>query len=353
MKINASIALLGSLVSLLSLTTFAQNTELSEHIETIINAEPIKRVPPSYPISAAKKGQEGWARVSFVIDKEGNVIDPIIMDSSGLDAFEKESLRAVKRWKYSPALQNGEAIEQCQVSVQLDFMLNGKQGVTRQFLRKYKDVIDAIEAQNLELAAVQLDELEQDKLWNHTESGYFWLADSMYAKHVGDSKRELKSVSRALSSNDDAFKRPTRLYLLNRQTVLFINDTQYANALNSYQKLVKEDEEGTYSASIKPFTDKINELLHSSESMTRELQMGSSGGINHYLSRSSFALQIKDDGVLDEVEVRCANKRSRFTASENSEWRIPEAWGQCTLFVTGSPDTQFNIIELGAYTGEI
>ena len=36
-----------------------------------------------------------------------------------------------------------------------------------------------------------------------------------------------------------------------------------------------------------------------------------------------------------------------------NEWQIPQSWGQCTIFVTGTPDTQFSIVETGAYVDQI
>ena len=71
---------------------------LAEHIATVIEAQPIKRVDPKYPPTSARKSQEGWVKVSFVINKDGEVEDPVVQDSSGLKAFEKATLRAVKRW---------------------------------------------------------------------------------------------------------------------------------------------------------------------------------------------------------------------------------------------------------------
>ncbi|NCT48373.1 MAG: TonB family protein, partial [Paraglaciecola sp.] len=74
----------------------AESPPQVEHIETIINAKPIERTPPKYPVDAARKSQEGWTRLSFVIDKEGNVVDPIIQDSSGVKSIDKEALKAIK-----------------------------------------------------------------------------------------------------------------------------------------------------------------------------------------------------------------------------------------------------------------
>jgi TonB family protein len=78
----------------------------------------------NFPIKAARRNQEGWVRFTYVITEEGKVIDPVVTDSSGERSFEKEALRAIKKWKFKPATQDGKPIQQCEQSVQFDFKLD-------------------------------------------------------------------------------------------------------------------------------------------------------------------------------------------------------------------------------------
>lgn len=81
---------------------------LSKHLTTIIVPEPIKRVQPKYSINAARSRREGWAKLSLVIDKEDNVSDVLVNETSGSIDFAKASIKAVKKWKYKPAYENGK-----------------------------------------------------------------------------------------------------------------------------------------------------------------------------------------------------------------------------------------------------
>ena len=346
--------LLFSLISLpYSCFAGAQDSSgLAEHIETIVSAKPIERVNPEYPRSAAMKGQEGWSRISFVIDKEGNVVDPVVMDSSGLRVFDKAALETAKKWKYSPAMQDGQAIEQCQVSVQMDFMLQKQQGVTRKFKVKYKQITEAISDNQLEQAALMLEQLGNSQLWNHSESAFYYLADSIYAQKINDSQRELTSVNRALFSTKEALDNNWQLYLLERQFVLNLAQHKYLPALVSFNTLSKASDNQAVLAKLSPYAQQLEQLIKSTEPLSMKAKIHSEGQFYHQLSRDKFALFI-DQGELDEVEIRCANKRSRFTVADGNEWQIPQSWGECTLFVTGTPDTQFNIVETGAYVGQI
>ena len=326
---------------------------LAEHIATVIEAQPIKRVDPKYPPTSARKNQEGWVKVSFVINKDGEVEDPVVQDSSGLKAFEKATLRAVKRWQYSPAIQDGEAIQQCRNMVQIDFRLAGSSGVTRKFMRRYKAVSEAITNKDLPLAAELIAEMRDDQLWNHTESAYFWLADSYYAKATDDTVRELKSVRRALAVDTDAVRTSTKQYLLEREFVLSINESEYNEAMKAYDKLEKiADEKPEQLAQLAPYAEKVKELVKGNEPMIRKASINEDGRVFHQLSRNAFALDIAE-GDLDEVQIRCDNKLSRYTAVSKSQWHIPSSWGQCSVYVSGSPGAQFEVVEVGDYIGEI
>jgi TonB family protein len=336
-----------------SYCTIAQNVgDVSEHISTIVNAKPIERIAPKFPINAARSGQEGWAKVSFVIDKEGNVVDPIIQDSSGLSSFEKETLKAVKKWKYSPAIQDGEAIEQCQMQVQMDFVLDKQKGVTRKFKTRYLDIIDAITNKDVEQAAALLTELGDSQLWNHSESTYYYLADAVYAKAIDNQERELKSVNRALSGSKETLKGNSYLYLIERQFILNLASQQYLNALESIDRLQATEDNEALLTKLQPYAEQVSQLVKSEEPLLMDATIHEGGQFYHKLSRDTFSLAV-NQGSLDEVQIRCANKRSRFTVVEGNEWHIPKAWGQCTIFVTGKPETEFKVLELGAYVGEI
>ena len=326
---------------------------LAEHIATVIEAQPLKRVDPTYPSMSARKSQEGWVRVSFVINKDGEVEAPVVQDSSGLKAFEKATLRAVKRWQYSPATQDGEAIQQCRNMVQIDFRLAGSAGVTRKFMRRYKAVSEAIADKDLPLAAELIAEMKDDQLWNHTESAYFWLADSYFAKATDDTARELKSVRRALAVNTDAVRTSTKQYLLEREFVLAIAQSEYNEAMKAYDKLENlADDKPQQLAQLAPYAEKVKELVQGNEPMIRKASIDEEGRVFHQLSRNAFALDIAE-GDLDEVQIRCDNKLSRYTAVSKSQWHIPSSWGQCSVYVSGSPGAQFEVVEVGDYIGEI
>ncbi|KDC48545.1 energy transducer TonB [Pseudoalteromonas fuliginea] len=88
------------------------------------DATPIVRINPKYPTTAARDGIEGWVQLSFSISPTGEVIDPVVINAEPKRTFNREAIRAIKRWKYRPKVIEGVAQLQTGQTVQLDFKLD-------------------------------------------------------------------------------------------------------------------------------------------------------------------------------------------------------------------------------------
>ncbi|MCT6700037.1 energy transducer TonB [Rheinheimera sp. 4Y26] len=86
-------------------------------------ARPLVRVEPQYPVAAARDGVSGWVQLSFSIDATGAVTDVVVLDAEPKRVFEQAAIRALKRWKYQPSLEQGKAYKTTGFTVQLDFSL--------------------------------------------------------------------------------------------------------------------------------------------------------------------------------------------------------------------------------------
>jgi protein TonB len=84
---------------------------------------PIVRVNPQYPMRAAERGIEGWVEVEFTISAAGTVKDPFVTASYPGKIFNREALRAIRKWKYNPKIEEGTAVERHGVRVRLKFEL--------------------------------------------------------------------------------------------------------------------------------------------------------------------------------------------------------------------------------------
>jgi protein TonB len=90
-------------------------------------ATPIIRVPPQYPQSALIRGIEGWVMVEFTITAGGAVTDARVIESEPQGTFDRETLRAIKRWKYQPKIVDGQPVPQYNMRELVQFVLEEPQ----------------------------------------------------------------------------------------------------------------------------------------------------------------------------------------------------------------------------------
>ena len=62
-----------------------------------------KNPHPTYPLIARKKGWEGRVLIQARIDREGNVSEIKVLESSGFKVLDNASLETLKKWKFTPA----------------------------------------------------------------------------------------------------------------------------------------------------------------------------------------------------------------------------------------------------------
>lgn len=72
---------------------------------------PILRIAPEYPRAARMKGTEGWVTIRFTINEDGTVSDPTVVEAQPKRVFEREAMRAIKRWQFKPRIVDGVAIK--------------------------------------------------------------------------------------------------------------------------------------------------------------------------------------------------------------------------------------------------
>ncbi len=84
---------------------------------------PMVRVLPQYPARAQERGIEGYVIVEFTIAMDGTVKDPIVLESQPSKIFDRAALRAIRKWKYKPKVEDGQAVERPGVRVKLPFEL--------------------------------------------------------------------------------------------------------------------------------------------------------------------------------------------------------------------------------------
>jgi protein TonB len=66
----------------------------------------VHRVDPVYPVLAVSAGLEGTLILEAIVDRDGRVESLRVLRSQGV--LDRAALDAVKQWRYSPVLLNGQ-----------------------------------------------------------------------------------------------------------------------------------------------------------------------------------------------------------------------------------------------------
>jgi len=83
----------------------------------------VQRVEPVYPEIARRGRAEGKVVVEAVIDDRGVVQEPRVVQSTTIPLLNEEALKAVRQWRYRPALYRGKPVR-VYVTVTVTFRLN-------------------------------------------------------------------------------------------------------------------------------------------------------------------------------------------------------------------------------------
>ena len=70
---------------------------------------PIVRVNPVYPRAALERGLEGWVVLDFSVTEHGTVENATVVDAEPANTFNRAALAAVSKFKYKPAVVDGQA----------------------------------------------------------------------------------------------------------------------------------------------------------------------------------------------------------------------------------------------------
>jgi periplasmic protein TonB len=70
----------------------------------------IVQLRPQYPPQARLRQQEGYVTVEFVVNADGSVDTPVVVEAQPPELFDQAALRAVSRWRFSPGMRDGVTV---------------------------------------------------------------------------------------------------------------------------------------------------------------------------------------------------------------------------------------------------
>jgi TonB family protein len=345
------LALLSALPSALALAQELQPVET----EAYIPIAPISRVNPNYPRQALTTGKEGWVRLSFVVSETGDVEEPMIEDSSGVEEFELAALEAISNWRYTPATLNGDPVAQSMQHTTITFRLEGAAtGATPQFERAYRKIRQLLDAGDYAVAEQSIEELELGGRHNMYEDALFWALKYGYLEGVQspDTAEKIRALELALGHEDDEVLPSTifvaaaqRLYVLQVQAIDLSAARQIFERLRDSAHGKRSSQHAAVIAQLTPTYEQIEQVIAGRETLPVKAEIDRYGYWHHDLMRRSFSLA-DVNGRIESVSVRCERGTRLYeNYPDDAVWHVPESWGECGAYIKGESGTTFTFEE--------
>lgn len=349
-------------------TFFANSADsalLAKKLTTFTDAIPKQRFAAKYPKTEARSGREGYVVMSFIVEPDGSTSNVLVEDSSGSKYFEKASKRALQKWTYQPAIENGKPIQQCKNTVQLDFkMTSDNESISRKFYSLYNRFnkaldSDAIDPQKIDILYNKISEL---KLQKKSEFYYKHLIISQYYKHQGNQQKQLYYLNRALNFSDsysylkqlqasvalsakEKQRKELQFFPLYHQKLqLELNLEKMSDALQSANSLLLFSNNSENHTAYQKIKNQLKSLIASDKLLLVTGNIAEREFWQHKLLRNQFSF-IDIQGDLTKIDLRCRNKRHVYTINNRSTWNIPQSWQDCSVYVYGEDNASFTLVQ--------
>ncbi|AWB65391.1 iron siderophore transporter TonB [Saccharobesus litoralis] len=79
-------------------------------------SKPIVRVTPRFPKNTSNKSLSGYIKAKYVVKEDGRIGDVVILESQPKGFFDAEGIKAIKKWRYRPAILNGKPVDSWQTT---------------------------------------------------------------------------------------------------------------------------------------------------------------------------------------------------------------------------------------------
>jgi len=315
-----------------------------------VAAAAVEQAAPDFPDGGMRGGQEGWVRMSFIVDPDGNAVDPVVVDSLGGAAFEQAALDVVSSWRFA-APEAGAQSAGNTVEVRFEISKD-RDRASRSFLRRFRDIVSDLYYEKPANAREKVDMANDFGGWNLYESTMLALLNARVEAAEGDHVEELEYYRRALAVSGPAtLDRKERIEILSRIFELEVDSRQYGDALATLEQLRTEKGSDEALAELSDRIRQLDEAIEGDAAMVAgatiynpcDCDTGTPLWVYAPVRRDfSFA---EVNGNVERFEARCESPSLGAPVATGTRWSLPAEWGSCRIFVFGEDAATFDLIE--------
>ncbi len=308
---------------------------------------------PSFPESDGPDESEGWVKLGFTIDTEGETKDIVILDRVGPQNMTRAARLAVARWKYKPATENGAPVEQYGNTVELLFRRQnvGNTAVHDEVVQKFDEARALVGNGKYGEGIAILEQTLAMPLTLYERAKVSFALAFAYEKSK-DMPRGLVHVRHALIENGNFLEKavvPAAQRLRLRLEAASGNLMHAACA----PPLPASDSFDPTGADLKETAKVIDDakkrlsavVALPIDAVLMEDAVVERGGVwDHTISRRKFKFAMLI-GRVNEFRLSCTRHVLIGPVDDTSQWNIPAAVGPCVLRVTGELGAGVKLVE--------
>lgn len=298
-----------------------------KYCSQVVPATPTQPLPDYFQTSAK---QAGFVDLSFVVGIDGHARDIFVERAVGPHALVGAALDSLANTLYKPALEDGAPVAES---------------------KRYRFAFSS----GHDDAATDADDTDCNDAVPATISGTTISELLVNARCVA--QREARAgnyavalkASRIATIDDGHWLAPeTRVQALRLRVELEAQAGEVGEALTAFATLQKVDEAPLLAGdSDVSLMSRIYLQIDSDKPLTTAGVIMADGGDllwHHVLFRRTFSFS-DVTGTLDRFTLRCGTHSFSAPYIDKGAWNVPAHWGGCMLYVFGSPNATFNLVE--------
>lgn len=327
---------------------------------------------PVYPVDVRSDSggnlsrDSGVVELIYMVDENGFPTEVLVVNSSH-SKFNQAAKNAISEYRYKPARLNLKAVRSVvSTTVRFKFSavdLRDSRGVKsiniaedryrnmpNGFSTFYQRVNIELEKTNPNARRVAHTISKMEGIKHHTffSLAYLSIARLNYARKLGTEHEQVKAISELIRFDSfiaDQYKiltGETKTTYLAALLKLQIEAGMFAEALNNYADFKQQNPQ--IEKMFKPTMVKLEYLRDSQSLVERAIKIGEQGFVQLPLLKRVFLID-QIDGKIDSLKLRCDTRFLKILYKPDSQYDVPDKWGNCNLQIAGAVGTKAILIQ--------
>ena len=321
-------------------------TEYSDAVELEVYSRPhsVSRATPKYPLTALRQNKEGWVRLDFMVDTDGQPYEIVVTESVGDEVFHDAAIRALEKSRFEPARLEGKPLDAGH-HLYYHFEMDSS-GARAWFVRIHRAVMKAIGDGDREKADRLLEELDSSGPLNLYEDAFLHVAKSGYYATWGNEQQQLKALDRAVGHHTAEKRLPESLYtsLQRARFLLLVRTQDFGRAIQTFEALSEYPLDDDLLSPLRAVVDELETLRLDDRGYSVPGDFADRYTWSYHLFKDEFFLA-DVEGQIEEIKLRCARKYVFLRFDPEVQYAIKRDYLPCHLQLVGDPGTTFRLTQ--------